>query len=290
MNLNPTAAGVNPLRALPLGWAAICAEIVDRLEDSALPALLVRALGTLIAFDDCHQFVFRKNNNPIHIYQTPEIPHNSIGLRNYIDGTYVLNPLYKKYHLGRLSTGAYRLRDLASDYFCSVKDEGKYRIAPKASEELGYLTEGWPPGRQELGIALEMPWGECAEITLARKRSDGAFSADDIALITSVVPFLGAVFRRHWCRIRNTRLPNADQPDVAVEVDLPGASRLSPRERQVAQLQLRGHSALSISLQLNISPTTVKTHRKNLYAKLGIATQFELFSLLLKSRQSAPRS
>ena len=290
MNLNPTGAGLDPMRALPLGWAAICAEIVDRLEDSTLPALLVRALGTLVAFDDCQQFVFRKNNNPIHIYQTAPIPPNSIGLRNYIDSTYVLNPLYKKYRVGRLSTGAYRLRDVASDYFYSVKDEGKYRIARRDSEELGYLTEGWPPGRQELSIALEMPFGECAEITLARKGSDGAFSADDIALITPVIPFLGAVFRRHWCRIRSTRVPSAHQADVEVEVDLPGANRLSPRERQVAQLQLRGHSALSISLQLNISPTTVKTHRKNLYAKLGIATQFELFSLLLKSRQTAPRS
>jgi DNA-binding CsgD family transcriptional regulator len=290
MNLNPTGAGVDSIRALPLGWAGICAEIVERLEDPTLPALLVRALGTLVAFDDCQQFVFRKNNSPIHIYQTAEIPHNGIGLRNYIDSTYVLNPLYKKYCVGRLSTGAYRLRDIASDYFYSVEDEGEYRIARRASEELGYLTEGWPPGRQELSIALEMPFGECAEITLARKRSDGAFSADDIALITPVVPFLGAVFRRYWCQVRNTRVPGADQADLNVEVDLPGANLLSPRERQVAQLQLRGHSALSISLQLNISPTTVKTHRKNLYAKLGIATQFELFSLLLKSRQTAPRS
>lgn len=284
MNLNPTRSALNTMRGLPLGWAAICGEIVDRLEDSMFPGLLARALGTLIPFEHCQQFVYRKNNKPIHIYQSSEFPRNSIGLRNYIDSTYALNPLYRKYRVGRLSSGAYRVRDLASDYLYSVKEEGKYRVAPTASEELGYLTEGWPAGKQELCIALDMPLGECAEITLVRQRSDGAFSADDIALITPVIPFLGAVFRRHWCQIRNTRVP------VEVEVDLPGANLLSPREREVAQLQLRGHSTLSISLQLNISATTVKTHRKNLYAKLGIATQFELFSLLLKSRQIAHHS
>ena len=66
-----------------------------------------------------------------------------------------------------------------------------------------------------------------------------------------------------------------------------GGSLLSPREREVAQLLLRGHSTLSVSLHLKISATTVKTHRKNLYGKLGISTQFELFSLFLDSLRGA---
>jgi DNA-binding CsgD family transcriptional regulator len=289
MKLDPTGIGVDRVPSLPIGWATICAEIVDRLEDSMLPALLVRALGTLVSFEHCQQLVYRRNSNPIHIYQTSEIPQNRIGLRNYIHNTYVLDPLYRKYRAGRLGTGAYRLRDIASDYFYTAKDERKYPIAPTPSEEIGYLTEGWPAGRQELCIALEMPLRECAQITLVRKKSDGAFSTDDIAHITPVIPFLSAAFRRYWCQIRKTRIPSTDQADLDIDTNFPGASLLSPREREVARLQLRGHSALSISLQLNISPTTVKTHRKNLYAKLGIATQFELFSLSLKSRQIAPR-
>jgi DNA-binding CsgD family transcriptional regulator len=46
---------------------------------------------------------------------------------------------------------------------------------------------------------------------------------------------------------------------------------------------LRCNSTTSIGLRLGISTTTVKTHRKNLYSKLGIASQFEFFSLFLDS-------
>ena len=60
--------------------------------------------------------------------------------------------------------------------------------------------------------------------------------------------------------------------------------------RPLAQLLLRGHSTVSVALQLGISPTTVKTHRKNLYAKLGIATQFELFSRFLDTLKYRPRN
>ena len=51
---------------------------------------------------------------------------------------------------------------------------------------------------------------------------------------------------------------------------------------------LKGHSSESISRNLGISIATVKTHRQNLYAKLGLSTQQELFSLFLASLQEAP--
>jgi DNA-binding CsgD family transcriptional regulator len=49
---------------------------------------------------------------------------------------------------------------------------------------------------------------------------------------------------------------------------------------------LKGHSSESIDRNLGISITTVKTHRQNLYARLGLATQQELFSLFIRSLQT----
>ena len=45
---------------------------------------------------------------------------------------------------------------------------------------------------------------------------------------------------------------------------------------------LKGHSSLSISHALTIALPTVKTHRRNAYAKLGISTQQQLFRLFLE--------
>jgi len=41
---------------------------------------------------------------------------------------------------------------------------------------------------------------------------------------------------------------------------------------------LRGHSVKSTAQELGISPETVRMHRKNLYMKLGINSQSELFA------------
>ena len=57
-----------------------------------------------------------------------------------------------------------------------------------------------------------------------------------------------------------------------------GASSLTQREREITQLLLRGHSTKSIARELDIAPGTVMVHKRNLFAKLGITSQYELFS------------
>ena len=56
---------------------------------------------------------------------------------------------------------------------------------------------------------------------------------------------------------------------------------LTRRETEIAETMLAGHSSKSMARLLAISAETVKVHRRNLYAKLGIASQAELFSLFL---------
>ncbi|SAL68289.1 GerE familyregulatory protein [Caballeronia udeis] len=264
---------------LPASWMAVSVKIIEHLEDAVLPELLARALDTLVQFDDCEQFVYRDDDNPIHVYDSSLSAYAKVGLTNYVKNTYVLGPFYKRYRVG-LKTGVYRLRDMIPDgSFFGAGNLKNYKVSIKASEELGYLTEGWPEGRQELCIALELPMGECAGITLSRRSGDAGFSPKDVEAVTSVISFLAAAFRHYWRVARFCYLGNGRRKGADVDLQVFDGDVLSPREREIAQLLLRGHSTLSISLQLGISITTVKTHRKNLYAKLGIATQFELFSL-----------
>lgn len=49
------------------------------------------------------------------------------------------------------------------------------------------------------------------------------------------------------------------------------APQLSRREVEVLSLAAQGHSAPSIATLLIVSPTTVRTHLKNAYIKLGVA-------------------
>ena len=62
-----------------------------------------------------------------------------------------------------------------------------------------------------------------------------------------------------------------------------GRHRLTQRESEVVAMVLRGHSSDAIAGALRIAPGTVKIHRKNIYAKLGIGSQAELFCMFLAS-------
>ena len=61
-------------------------------------------------------------------------------------------------------------------------------------------------------------------------------------------------------------------------------SGLTAREAQVVNLMLEGHSARAIGEALRISNETVRVHRRNIYEKLGLSSQAELFRWFLASR------
>lgn len=65
-----------------------------------------------------------------------------------------------------------------------------------------------------------------------------------------------------------------------------GARRLTPRERQVCWLLLGGHSSKSIAMELDLSPGTIKVHRKNIYAELGCNSLSDLFSQFISQLQA----
>ncbi|MBU6424764.1 MAG: helix-turn-helix transcriptional regulator [Rhodospirillales bacterium] len=56
---------------------------------------------------------------------------------------------------------------------------------------------------------------------------------------------------------------------------------LTDREVQVAMLMLAGDSTKAIAIRLSISPETVKVHRRNLYEKLGVSSQVEIFTIFM---------
>jgi DNA-binding CsgD family transcriptional regulator len=58
-----------------------------------------------------------------------------------------------------------------------------------------------------------------------------------------------------------------------------GSSLLTPREREVVRLILKGYPSKSVARELSISTQTEQVHRKNIYHKLGISSHSELFTL-----------
>lgn len=57
--------------------------------------------------------------------------------------------------------------------------------------------------------------------------------------------------------------------------------RLSPREREVAELALRGWTNLQIGEELGISPVTAANHLTQVFAKVGVSGRVELTRRML---------
>lgn len=50
---------------------------------------------------------------------------------------------------------------------------------------------------------------------------------------------------------------------------------LTPRQREVLTLMSQGYEERDIAKRLHISPTTVETHRQNIYGRLGVHTRYD---------------
>lgn len=265
-------------------WIAPFAHALDRHDQPDGVSALLAALGAVTPFHLALSVAYQRNGPPHYVFDTFSGPRAKQAVQLYMAKTYVLNPVYNAYLTG-LTPGVYMIRDLApDDYF----DSGLYRtldIRRHEDEELGYRTHGWPEGMEEAVIAMTIPGGRMAEISLSRIRSEGGFDAAAIARLTRAFPLIAAIFRRLWAHLsRDEPRPSPGGQSGTIDhlFDDFGRGLLSPREREVAMLILKGHSSESIGYHLGISTATVKTHRQKLYAKLNLSTQQELFSTFLR--------
>jgi len=286
LNAEDKIQGQGPERRLA-DWNRALGALVDDMEAADLPERLVRALTCLVPFELAAAFVYRGRSRPLNIYDNFELADAKKGIAAYVENTYVLNPFYQASQKG-LADGVYRIRDLAPDAFFESEYYKTYRALPDRSEEIGYITEDWPESLEEIDIAITLETDVVCELSLYRSLRDRGFADDELARISLVLPVIAALLRRYWAWFGASKL-EASPPDHRIEQIFAsfGAEVLTEREREVTQLILRGHSSESIGFNLGISLGTVKTHRKNAYAKLGISSQSELLSLFLQSFQSA---
>ncbi len=247
---------------------------------------MIRGLRRLVHFDLAAIFVYRGRSRPLAIYDDFESAGHKKGITAYVQNTYVLNPFYQAYLKG-IGPGVYRIRDLAPDAYFESEYYRSHRVSPLPTEEIGFLTENWPAGMEEVEIVVVLQGKTVAEICLLRRIRGQGFSGRELRRFTAVEPVIGALLQKHWAAF-GTAGSGASPPDSSMDDAFAnfGRSVLTERECDVAQLILRGHSSESIAYNLGISVGTVKTHRKNAYAKLNISSQSELLSLFLRSLQA----
>ena len=101
---------------------------------------------------------------------------------------------------------------------------------------------------------------------------------------------LPLVAQQRWSTELDQSSPHQDlHHHVQSVLELFGSSILTPRERDVVRLILRGYPSKSVARELNISIQTEQVHRKNIYQKLEISSHSELFTLFFDAITVPPR-
>lgn len=182
-------------------------------------------------------------------------------LHPYCAGMYQLDPFYQHW-LNRPAAGVFRLDDIAPSEFRRTEYFLTYYTGLGLHDELMCFFSSNTEATLAFSLGFYQP----------PQHSDGRLLSERISYL---FPLLQALLQKHHWQ---------SSPTVTGAGSVSGEfldERLSEREHQVARLFLQGHSAVAIADQLCISPGTVKNHRKNIYGKLAINSQAELFQLFL---------
>lgn len=233
------------------------------------PARLADALRGIVPYRFTVVFGYRGPARPIDLHDDFPADRRAVFVTDYQAGPYLLDPFY----LGAtrpVAPGLHRLRDLAPDRFYQGEYFRSYYVRTGLAEEIGLFVDT----------------GRGTMVVVSMMRDDRPFLQRELAAIRLWWPLVEAMAGRHWADLADrfdgqARRRAGEDDRFARTLGHFGAGLLTPREREVAGYTLRGHSAEAAGRSLGISPGTVRIHRRNIYAKLRIGSQGELFSLFL---------
>ncbi|MBS3651507.1 helix-turn-helix transcriptional regulator [Pseudaminobacter sp. 19-2017] len=271
---NAEAASGKRLLSQP-EWYSALGETLSRAGSPTFAETLAATLSRLAPFDYTVTFGYSGSGIPVCLHHTFAPRQFDIHVREYEIGPYLLDPFYKASANG-IRSGLHRLADLAPDQFYKSEYYKSYYVQTGPVDEIAFFI----PGNEHWTIVT----------SLMRAPSRPAFSAHDLRTLRCVEPLIRRIAKAHWRtdeRLRGAS-PVQDEKEVLRRtvqeaLQLRGMPALTPRELEVVGLVLEGHSSESISSLLGISAGTVRIHRKNIYAKMRISSQRELFAIFIRS-------
>jgi len=186
----------------------------------------------------------------------------------YRDGLWLLSPLYLSAKAG--IRGFFHILDIAPDNF------GKSEYY-----KLYYHSNGV---RDQAGFLVESGDGSPIAISLERTPLLRSYSKREKQRLGGIAGTVAALVRQQWpAGLAAAATAESLESNLHLHVENLllqfGSSFLTPRERDVVQLVLKGYPSKVAALRLGITTQTEQVHRKNIYQKLGLSSHNELFSL-----------
>lgn len=251
-----------------MDWLDAAGRIVEAIGTPEYPVALARGLRELTPYDFTVIFGYVGSAPPLDLFDDFPEDRRRLHVEEYQEGPYLLDPFFLASH-DLSQPGLWRLREIAPDRFYQGEYYRNYYAQTGLAEEVGYLIEV----NRNLNIVISL------------MRREKRFSASEIRALKAVWPVVKAASRKHWHDVALDKEKEETPMEARIEEAFRtiGEGVLTLRERQVVELTLRGHSAEAIGGLLGIAPGTVRIHRRNIYSKLRISSQGELFSKFISA-------
>jgi DNA-binding CsgD family transcriptional regulator len=253
-------------------WVAASARAVSCLGKPGFAAALTDALRVIVPFEFTVIFAYHRDLKPIDLFDDFPATKRTVMVDDYQAGPYLLDPFYlhsQRPAKARLA----RLRDLAPDRFYQAEYFRNYYVQTGLAEEIGFIVD----------------IGDEVSVVISAMRAHKVFSAREFRDLETLLPFVVATAQKQWGGLIgqfSTQPPGKGQrlPQL-IEDAFQGFGRnlLTPREAEVVEYILKGHSADATGRALGIASGTVRIHRRNIYAKLRVSSQGELFTRFMAS-------
>jgi DNA-binding CsgD family transcriptional regulator len=256
------------------GWNAAVAAIISATDDQSTADAMIDAIGSTVGHEGTCLIAFHQDAGPEVLHHTLEPAGEKHYLGRYLAGPYLLDPLYQL-ALRKDKPTLCRFRDELPDRFRSSEYYRQYCERTHLLDEMDFLSDV----------------GQGTTLALVVGRRKRMFNKSELTRLERMEPVIQAAMKKIWTSWSSGK-PASDRNDGVHQrltrcFDNFGQGVLTKRERETSQLLLRGHSSKSIARVLNIAPGTVMVHKRNLFSKLGVTSQYELFSIFIDDLQKS---
>jgi DNA-binding CsgD family transcriptional regulator len=251
-------------------WHAAIAELVRSGDAQSTASALIDAIGLAVSHGGTCLLAFHKNAPPEVLHHTLDPAGAKHYLDRYLAGPYLLDPLYQL-AMRADKPDICRFRDQTPDRFRSSEYYRQYCDRTHLRDEMDFLLDV----------------NDETTLVLVVGRREKMFSKVELDRLKLIEATVRAAMHNIWDRSSGDK--SKDERDDGLHRRLTrcfetfGESNLTGREQQITQLLLRGYSTKAIAQELGIAPGTVMVHKRNLFLKLDITSQYELFSMFIEN-------
>ena len=249
-------------------WQQAVAAIISSNNAGSTASAMIEAIESVVDHEGTCLIAFHNDARPQVLHHTLEPAGRKHYLERYLAGPYLLDPLYQL-AIKKNKPSLCRFRDELPDRFRSSEYYRQYCERTHLLDEMDYLAQV----------------STLTTVVLVIGRRDRMFTKAELHRLQLIEPVVQSAIRKTWdewvSKAGNPRGEDSVHKRLTECFERFGENVLTHRERQISQLLLRGHSSKSVARELKIAPGTVMVHKRNLFAKLGISSQYELFSLLI---------